>query len=35
MQTFDDLEVRRSELARNYLELLNAQPGRPVALFAL
>lgn len=34
MKTFDDLEVRRPELARSYLELLRAQPGRPIALFA-
>jgi hypothetical protein len=26
--------VRRPELARSYLELLKAQPGRPIALFA-
>ncbi len=34
MKTFDDIEVRRPELARSYLELLKAQPGRPIALFA-
>jgi uncharacterized protein len=34
MKTFDDLEVRRPELAHSYLELLKAQPGRPIALFA-
>ena len=34
MKTFDDLEIRRPELARSYLELLKAQPGRPIALFA-
>jgi hypothetical protein len=34
MKTFDDLEVRRPELARSYLELLKSQPGRPIALFA-
>jgi hypothetical protein len=34
MKTFDDLEVRRPKLARSYLELLKAQPGRPIALFA-
>jgi uncharacterized protein len=34
MKTFDDLEVRRPELARSYLELLKAQPGCPIALFA-
>jgi hypothetical protein len=34
MKTFDALEVRRPELARSYLELLRAQPGRPIAQFA-
>lgn len=34
MKTFDDLEIRRAELARSYLHLLDAQPGRPIALFA-
>jgi uncharacterized protein len=34
METFDDLEVHRAELAQNYLQLLKAQPGRPIALFA-
>ena len=34
MKTFDDLEVRRPELAKAYLALLAAQPGRPLALFA-
>jgi uncharacterized protein len=34
MQTFDDLAVRRLPLARSYLQLLAAQPGRPIALFA-
>jgi hypothetical protein len=34
METFDDLVVQRGELARSYLQLLNAQPGRPLALFA-
>ncbi|CAN5324320.1 ATP-binding protein [soil metagenome] len=33
-KTFDDLEVRRPELAVSYLQLLAAQPGRPIALFA-
>ena len=34
MQTFHDIEVRRPELAQSYLQLLRAQPGRPIALFA-
>jgi hypothetical protein len=34
MATFDDLQVRRPELARSYLSLLEAQPGRPLAMFA-
>jgi hypothetical protein len=34
MKSFDDLEVRRPELARSYPELLKAQPGRPIGLFA-
>lgn len=34
MKTFDDIEVRRPELARSYLSLLEAQQGRPLALFA-
>lgn len=34
MKTFDSIEVRRPALAMSYLELLNAQPGRPIALFA-
>lgn len=34
MDTFDDVEVRRPELAKSYLSLLAAQPGRPLALFA-
>ena len=34
MRTFDSLEVRRPQLARSYLQLLRAQPGRPIALFA-
>ena len=33
-KTFDDIEVRRPELARGYLTLLRAQPGRPIAMFA-
>jgi hypothetical protein len=34
MDTFDTIEVRRPDLARDYLRLLRAQPGRPIALFA-
>jgi predicted AAA+ superfamily ATPase len=34
MQTFDSIVARRPELARSYLSVLNAQPGRPLALFA-
>lgn len=34
MSTFDDIEIRRPELAISYLALLKAQPGRPIALFA-
>ncbi|MGH7471371.1 MAG: hypothetical protein ACRENP_25760, partial [Longimicrobiales bacterium] len=34
MITFDDIEIRRPELAKSYLQLLQAQPGRPIALFA-
>ena len=34
MKTFYDLEIHRPELARGYLQLLNAQPHRPIALFA-
>lgn len=34
METFDDIEVRRPGIARSYLALLGAQPGRPLALFA-
>ena len=33
-KTFDDLEIHRPQLARSYLQLLDAQPGRPIALFA-
>ncbi|HUG24248.1 hypothetical protein [Piscinibacter sp.] len=33
-KTFDDIEVRRPDLARGYLTLLRAQPGRPIAMFA-
>jgi hypothetical protein len=32
--TFDAIAIHRPELARNYLGLLAAQPGRPLALFA-
>ncbi len=34
MPTFDDIEEHRPELARGYIDLLKAQPGRPIALFA-
>jgi hypothetical protein len=34
MPTFDDIEVSRPDLAKSYLGLLAAQPGRPLALFA-
>ena len=34
MRTFDDIEIRRPDLAASYLALLKAQPGRPIALFA-
>ena len=34
VKTFDDLEIHRPELARGYLQLLIAQPHRPIALFA-
>jgi hypothetical protein len=34
MTTFDDLQVRRPALATSYLALLDAQPGRPLAMFA-
>lgn len=33
-RTFDDIQIRRPELARLYLQLLQAEPGRPLALFA-
>jgi uncharacterized protein len=32
--TFDDIQVRRPELAAGYIGLLKAQPGRPLAMFA-
>ena len=34
MKTFDEIEVRRPDLARSYLSLIKAQPGRPLAMFA-
>lgn len=34
MKTFDDVEVRRPALAKSYLALIDAQPGRPLAMFA-
>lgn len=34
MLTFEELQVRRPELAKSYLGLLDAQPGRPLAMFA-
>ncbi len=34
MTGFDDKEIQRPQLARSYLQLLEAQPGRPLALFA-
>lgn len=34
MTTFDEIEVKRPGIARSYLSLLTAQPGRPLALFA-
>ena len=34
MKTFDDIEVRRPALAKSYLGLIHAQPGRPLAMFA-
>jgi hypothetical protein len=34
VETFDDIEIHRPELARSYLHLLGAQPQRPIALFA-
>jgi uncharacterized protein len=32
--TFDQLEIDRPELAKNYVQLLTLQLGRPIALFA-
>jgi uncharacterized protein len=34
MKTFDDIEVRRPDLAESYLSLIQGQPGRPLAMFA-
>lgn len=34
MASFDDVEIRRPALAKSYIGLLTAQPGRPIALFA-
>jgi uncharacterized protein len=34
MTDFDSMEIQRPQLARSYLQLLDAQPGRPLALFA-
>jgi uncharacterized protein len=34
MNTFDDIGVRRQALAKSYLALIDAQPGRPLAMFA-
>jgi uncharacterized protein len=34
VKTFDELEIRRPELAQLYLQMLQAQAGRPLALFA-
>ena len=31
---FETVEVRRPALAQTYLQLLDAQPGRPLAMFA-
>lgn len=33
-QSFDDIEIRRPKLAKTYLDLIRAQPGRPLAMFA-
>ena len=32
---FDEIAVRRADLARGYCGMLRGQPGRPLALFAL
>lgn len=34
MKTFDDIRIHRPALAESYLQLLQSQPGRPLALFA-
>ncbi|MBL8441743.1 MAG: hypothetical protein JNK96_11035 [Betaproteobacteria bacterium] len=34
MSSFDTIDIHRPDLARSYLALLAAQPGRPLALFA-
>ncbi len=34
MKSYDDIELRRPELAKTYLELIQGQPGRPLAMFA-
>lgn len=34
VKTFDDIAIFRPDLAASYLQLLRAQPGRPMALFA-
>lgn len=34
MKNFDEIEIHRPELAKAYLQLLKAQPDRPLALFA-
>jgi uncharacterized protein len=34
VKTFDDIQVRRPDLAASYIGLLAAQPGRPLAMFA-
>jgi hypothetical protein len=33
-KTFDEIEIYRPELARSYLQFVDAQPARPPALFA-
>lgn len=34
MASFDDIAIRRPAIAQAYLTMLDAQPGRPLALFA-